>query len=76
LDDSKLGILAKGKTTVVGMDVTHPTTGFSSNAPSITSIVASVDKSLAQSPADLRIQRGRTEMVAALQELCKSRLRL
>jgi hypothetical protein len=76
LDNSKLGILAEGKTMVVGIDVTHPAPGSSSNAPSVASIIASVDQWLAQWPADLRIQTGREEMVSDLEGLCKSRLRL
>jgi len=76
LDNSKLGILAGGKTMVVGIDVTHPAPGSSSSAPSVAAIVASVDQWLAQWPADLRVQTGRQEMVADLTGLCKSRLRL
>jgi hypothetical protein len=76
LDNSKLGILAEGKTMVVGLDVTHPSPGSSSNAPSVASIVASVDQWLAQWPADLRIQPSRQEMVSDLESLFKSRLRL
>lgn len=76
LDSSKLGIIASGKTMLVGIDVTHPAPGSSANAPSVASIVASVDQWLAQWPADLRIQTGRQEMVADLEELFKSRLHL
>jgi eukaryotic translation initiation factor 2C len=76
LDNSKLGILAHGKTMVVGIDVTHPSPGSSSNAPSVAAIVASVDQWLGQWPGDLRIQTGRQEMVADLEGLFKSRLRL
>jgi eukaryotic translation initiation factor 2C len=76
LDTSKLGILAQGKTMVVGIDVTHPSPGSSSNAPSVASIVASVDQWLGQWPGDLRIQTGRQEMVADMQGLFKSRLLL
>lgn len=76
LEPSKLGLLAEGKTMVIGIDVTHPAPGSSSNAPSIASIVASVDQKLGQWPAKLRIQTGRQEMVADLGNLLKSRLRL
>jgi eukaryotic translation initiation factor 2C len=76
LDTSRLGLLAQGKTMVVGIDVTHPSPGSSSNAPSVASIVASVDQWLGQWPGDLRIQTGRQEMVADLEGLFKSRLRL
>ena len=76
LDKSKLGLIAHGKTMIVGIDVTHPSPGSSSNAPSVASIVASVDQWLGQWPGDLRIQTGRQEMVADLGGLFKSRLRL
>jgi eukaryotic translation initiation factor 2C len=76
LDSSKLGILAEGKTMVVGLDVTHPAPGSPSSAPSVASIVASVDTWFAQWPGDLRIQTGRQEMVSDLEGLCKSRLKL
>lgn len=76
LDTSKLGIIAENKTMVVGIDVTHPAPGSSARSPSVASIVASVDQWLAQWPAELRIQTGRQEMVADLEGLFKSRLRL
>jgi eukaryotic translation initiation factor 2C len=76
LEPSKIGIIAEGKTMVVGMDVTHPSPGSSSQAPSVASIVASVDQWLGQWPADLRIQKSRQEMVADLDGMLKSRLRL
>lgn len=76
LDNSKLGILAEGKTMVVGIDVTHPSPGSSSNAPSVASIVASVDRWLAQWPADLQIQTAQQELVSGLDSLFKSRLHL
>ena len=76
LEDSKLGMIAQGKTMVVGLDVTHPSPGSSSNAPSVAGIVASIDKTLGQFPADIRIQTGRQEMVADLDTLLRSRLQL
>jgi eukaryotic translation initiation factor 2C len=76
LESTKLGIIAEGKTMVVGIDVTHPAPGSASNSPSVASIVASVDQHLGQWPADLRIQTGREEMVLDLEGLFKSRLRL
>jgi eukaryotic translation initiation factor 2C len=76
LDPSKMGILGEKKTMVVGIDVTHPAPGSSSNAPSVAGIVASVDEWLGQWPADLRIQSARQEMVEELDTLFKSRLRL
>ena len=76
LDPSKLGIIREKKTMVVGIDVTHPSPGSSSNAPSVAGIVASVDEWLGQWPADLRVQAAREEMVESLDTLFKSRLRL
>jgi hypothetical protein len=74
LSDNQLGIIDQGKTMLVGIDVTHPSPGSASNAPSVAAIVASVDKHLGQFPADIRIQAGRQEMVADLDGLLKSRL--
>ena len=76
LDPTKLGILREKRTMVVGLDVTHPSPGSSSNAPSVAGIVASVDEWLGQWPADLRVQTARQEMVDDLDILLKSRLRL
>lgn len=76
LDNIKLGIIAEGKTMVVGIDVTHPSPGSASNAPSVAGIVASIDQWLAQWPADLQIQQARQEMVSGLDSMFKSRLRL
>lgn len=74
LDTNKLGIIALKKTMVVGLDVTHPSPGSSSKAPSVAGIVASIDSTLAQWPADIRIQEARQEMVSELDALMKSRL--
>ncbi|KAJ9220490.1 hypothetical protein DTO169C6_7234 [Paecilomyces variotii] len=77
LDNSKLGLLAQGRTMVVGADVTHPSPGSAGNAPSVASVVASVDHRMGQWPAALRIQpQARQEMIGGLDELFKSRLRL
>jgi hypothetical protein len=76
LENDKLGIIAEGKTMIVGMDVTHPAPGSPAPAPSVASIVASVDPWLAQWPADLRMQTGRQEKVNDLAELLRSRLLL
>ena len=43
LDNSKLGILADGKTMVADIDVTNPAPGSSSHAPSVAAIAASID---------------------------------
>ncbi|KFY06774.1 hypothetical protein V492_07750 [Pseudogymnoascus sp. VKM F-4246] len=76
LDTSKLGIISEGKTMVVGIDVTHPSPGSLSSAPSVAAIVASVDKTLSQFPCVLSVQEGRKEMVTDLSEMMRSRLQL
>ena len=76
LDMPKLGIIAEGKTMVVGIDVTHPSPGSLSNAPSIAAMVASTDRTLSQFPCDLNIQTGRVEMVQDIGQMMKSRLEL
>ncbi|KIX98867.1 uncharacterized protein Z520_05328 [Fonsecaea multimorphosa CBS 102226] len=76
LDNQKLGIVAEGKTMIVGLDVTHPSPGSAKTAPSVSGIVASVDNWLGQWPAELLIQRPGEEMITGLQPLIKSRLKL
>jgi hypothetical protein len=76
LDSSKVGLISEGKTMVVGIDVTHPSPGSSSSAPSVAGIVASVDRWLSQFPAEIRIQTSGQEMVSDLTALLKSRLQL
>lgn len=72
----RLGIISEDKTMVIGIDVTHPSPGSSSNAPSVAGMVGSVDRWLGQWPAALRIQEARKEMVTDLEEMLKSRLQL
>jgi hypothetical protein len=76
VENKNLGIIDQNKTMVVGIDVTHPSPGSASNAPSVSAMVASVDKFLGQWPATLRVQRGRQENVDDLAEMLKSRLNL
>lgn len=76
IDNTRLGIVNEDKTMVVGIDVTHPSPGSASNAPSVSGMVASVDRWLGQWPADLRIQESRKEMVSNLDSMLKSRLLL
>lgn len=76
MDPSKLGIIAHGKTMVVGLDVTHPSPGSLPNAPSIAGIVASTDATLSQFPGKLQIQERRKEMVSNLDDLLLTRLKL
>lgn len=76
LDTAKLGIIAEGKTMVVGIDVTHPSPGSLSSAPSVAAVVASTDKYLSQFPCELSIQESRKEMVTDLSSMFQSRLNL
>ena len=76
VDNARLGIINEDKTVVVGVDVTHPSPGYASTAPSVAGMVASVDRWLGQWPADLRIQESRREMVSELDSMLKSRLHL
>ncbi|MCJ1247072.1 hypothetical protein MMC30_004283 [Trapelia coarctata] len=76
VDNARLGLINEDKTMVVGIDVTHPSPGSASNAPSVAGMVASIDKWLAQWPAALRIQESRKEMVTDLDGMLKSRLQL
>ncbi|RAK98177.1 argonaute/piwi family protein [Aspergillus ibericus CBS 121593] len=75
LPDHSLGIIGNGKTMVVGVDVTHPTSGsLPARAPSVAAMVASVDRFLAQWPAELCIQPARQELVTQIDALLTSRL--
>jgi eukaryotic translation initiation factor 2C len=76
LRSEELGIISEGKTMVVGIDVTHPSPGSANSAPSVAGMVASMDKDLAQWPAVLTVQEGRKEMVAKLDDMLLSRLKL
>ncbi|KAF9732031.1 hypothetical protein PMIN06_000183 [Paraphaeosphaeria minitans] len=76
VEPKNLSIIDQNKTMVVGLDVTHPSPGSTSNAPSVAAMVASVDKYLSQWPAVLRVQKGRQEEVDAVGEMLKSRLNL
>lgn len=71
-----VGILSNGKTMLVGVDVTHPSPGSDTKAPSVAAVVASVDSNLGQWPAEFRVQEGRKEMVDTLDQMLKSRLRV
>lgn len=73
----ELGIFGDGKTMLVGLDVTHPSPGSAGNAPSVAAIVASIDASLGQWPAQMCVQKeARNEMVEELKNMMKSRLSL
>lgn len=75
VEPSRLSFLNEDKTMVVGIDVTHPSPGSSSNAPSVAGLVASTDKHLGQWPGSLSIQsEARQEMVSDLTSMLKTAL--
>ena len=76
LPANDMGMLAQGKTMVVGIDVTHPSPGSREGAPSIAGVVASINKDCAQWPASIRAQESRKEMVSALADMIIERLRV
>ncbi len=76
MGSQQLGIIDQDKTMVVGIDVTHPSPGSSPNAPSVSAMVASIDRFLGQWPATLRIQSAKQEKVDDLGDMLKSRLQL
>ncbi|EME45593.1 hypothetical protein DOTSEDRAFT_71332 [Dothistroma septosporum NZE10] len=63
-------------TMLVGIDVTHPSPGSTDGAPSIATMVASVDANMFQWPGSIRTQTGRQEMVDAVEEMLGERLDL
>ena len=70
-----LGIVSRGNTMVIGIDVVHPSPG--SGKASIAAMAGSIDKNLAQWPVDLRIQiREGQEMLDKIRDMIKSRLAL
>ena len=75
LKDFDMGIISKNRTMIVGIDVVHPSPG--SGKASVASMVASIDKNLAQWPVDLRVQvREGQEMLDKIDIMLLSRLAL
>jgi eukaryotic translation initiation factor 2C len=75
VDPSRLSFLNEDKTMVVGIDVTHPSPGSSSHAPSVAGLVACTDKHLGQWPGSLSVQeKARQEMVSDLTTMLKTAL--
>lgn len=72
----QLEIIGQDKTMLLGIDVTHPSPGSAKGAPSVAAMVASIDSSLGQWPAEIRVQKeARNEMVDALDSMLKEHLR-
>ncbi|KAI0634091.1 Piwi-domain-containing protein [Trametes polyzona] len=74
LGDQNTAWLRSEPTMLVGMDVTHPGVGTVRGTPSIAAVVASVDRSMAQYPASLRLQESKKEMITDLQGMMEERL--
>jgi len=70
-----LGIIEKGQTMLVGIDVTHPSPGSIKECPSIAGVVASINKDCAQWSASVRSQGSRVEIVEELREMMGERIR-
>ncbi|KAI9684608.1 MAG: hypothetical protein M1822_005696 [Bathelium mastoideum] len=71
-------LIRKGQTMIVGIDVTHPSPGSSSAAPSVAAMVASTGSELGRWPAELCVQpKAKKEKVEGnfIADLLKTRLR-
>ncbi|EJT82152.1 hypothetical protein GGTG_02126 [Gaeumannomyces tritici R3-111a-1] len=74
---SNLGLVAEGKTMIVGIDVTHPSPDQSAATPSVAAMVASRGAELGQWPGEVAVQsRSRDEMVSELRGMMRRRLQL
>ncbi|KAJ5814820.1 hypothetical protein N7474_006597 [Penicillium riverlandense] len=73
---SQSPLIVSGKTMIVGLDVTHPSTTDPESFPSIATIVASTDGRLGQWPGEVRIQERRRENLQFLKNMMISRLEM
>ncbi|KAJ5086789.1 hypothetical protein NUU61_008096 [Penicillium alfredii] len=76
LEGAHSRFLGAGKTMVVGLDVTHPSSTDPETCPSIAAIVATVNGQLGQWPGQARIQTRRVENVENLREMIVGRLKV
>lgn len=76
LEPSGSKFISQGKTMVVGLDVTHPTTIDADNTPSIAGIVASIDGRMGQWPGQVRGQKSRQECIEHLGSMIAGRIRV
>lgn len=75
VEPSRLSFINEDKTMVVGIDVTHPSPGSSSFAPSVAGLVACPDKHMGQWLGTLSLQKeARQEMVSDLNPMMKKAL--
>ena len=72
--EASLGFISRGRTMVIGIDVTHPSPGSGLSAASVAAMVASSDKHLAQWPAEFRINPARQEKVDTLRSMLREHL--
>jgi hypothetical protein len=75
LDTPSSGLLAQGKTMVVGIDATHPSATDCEGFPTVAAIVASSDARLGQWAGESRIQTSKKEILENLEEMILNRLR-
>ncbi|MCJ1434414.1 hypothetical protein MMC27_003782 [Xylographa pallens] len=71
-----LGIIEKGKTMLLGIDVTHPAPGSDATMPSIAACVANTDQRCGQWLGSVDKQEGRQEMVENLEAMVSKRLKV
>lgn len=77
VEEKKLEYISGGETMIIGIDVTHPSPGSASFAPSIAGVVANVDSEFGQWPGVVSLQsQGGQEMVTNLDSMLVSRLNL
>lgn len=62
------------KTIILGADVAHPTASAVPGCPSIASVVGTVDDNYVRFLGSMRLQRGRQEYIADLEDMVKERL--
>ena len=78
LPPEQLGIVGKGKTMMLGVDVTHPSPNSRPTAPSVTAVVANIDGQLGQWPGILSLQTASKQEITStvLEGMVLSRLEL
>ncbi|CAO3587528.1 unnamed protein product [Absidia cylindrospora] len=75
VDKSQLPFINQKPTIIFGADVTHPGPG-EINRPSIAALTASMDSTASKYASSIRIQAGRTEIIADLGNMVKDMLKM
>ncbi|GBC16598.2 Piwi domain-containing protein [Rhizophagus irregularis DAOM 181602=DAOM 197198] len=75
LSPEQISFISDRPTILMGADVTHPAPGSGNERPSIAAVTASVDSKASRYAASIRIQRGRTEIIADLGNMVKELLK-